>query len=461
MLLSYFETLRRHGIPVSTREMLDCLGLIESGLARFSWEQFYSISRTCLVKDEKLYDRFDQAFQAFLSGVESIPELMALDSFEQTLASSLPLESLRPELHRLIAEYQSVEQAQNVEQMLRDSDSVDPGDKSADPTAGSESEFEKKEASSHQGSNGEDGEQGSDEEGELNEQGEEGEEGEEGESGEEGDDGSEGEKGHRGEKGQGNDGQEGEGESETGLTGSKETFELSSGKAIKLWNMRRFESLDEEVELGTRNLKVALRRIRKLARTGAEPELDLGTTIERTARNAGLLDIVEVPEKRNSVRVLLFLDVGGSMDEHITLTEQLFSAAKYEFKYLEIFYFHNFLYEKVWTDVQRREEDQFRTEEFARKYPLDYKVIFVGDANMGRHEITEKGGSVEHYNAVPGNVWLENLTNYFRRVVWLNPNPESVWSDIHTTVLIKRLLNDEMYPLNVAGIDMAARSLVK
>ena len=230
---------------------------------------------------------------------------------------------------------------------------------------------------------------------------------------------------------------------------------------MKVWHQRQYEDYDPEVELGTRNIKMALRRLRKFARTAAELELDLLDTINCTARNGGFLDIKEVPERHNSVKVLLLLDVGGSMDDHITLCGQLFAAARSEFKYLEYFYFHNFVYESLWTSNERRQDERTNTFDLIHRYGSDYKVIFVGDANMARHEIAERGGSVEHFNAEPGEVWLDRIQSQFRKIIWLNPAPKKGWRDSYSTEMIHRLINGHMYHLSVDGVAQAMKYLAR
>ena len=225
--------------------------------------------------------------------------------------------------------------------------------------------------------------------------------------------------------------------------------------------MRQFEDYDPRVELGTRNIKMALRRLRKFARTAADLELDLNETIRCTARNGGILDIREIPERHNAVKVLLFLDVGGSMDDHVELCAQLFSAASSEFKYIESFYYHNFIYESVWTNNERRGDDRVLLSDLLRKYGRDYKVIFVGDAQMARHEISERGGSVEHFNAEPGEYSMNSVQEQFRKVIWLNPVARDEWQDSYTTVMINRILDDKMYHLSVEGIEQAMKFLVR
>jgi len=232
-------------------------------------------------------------------------------------------------------------------------------------------------------------------------------------------------------------------------------------RAVKVWDQREFKNLDDSIELGTRNMKVALKRLRKFARQGNPDELDLDDTIRSTARNAGYLDIKMVPERHNSVKVLLFLDVGGSMDDHITVCEQLFSAARTEFKHLEYFYFHNFLYERVWKDNRRRATERMATWDVMHKYPHDYKVIFVGDATMSPYEITYAGGSVEHTNPEPGALWLQRMLSVYKDTIWLNPQPESVW-DYHESIRVTReLIGDRMFPLTLAGLDRGMRQLSK
>jgi hypothetical protein len=232
-------------------------------------------------------------------------------------------------------------------------------------------------------------------------------------------------------------------------------------RAVKVWDQREFRNLDDSVELGTRNIKVALKRLRKFARQGNPDELDLDDTIRSTARNAGWLDIKMVPERHNSVKVLLFFDIGGSMDDHVKICEQLFSAARTEFKHLEYFYFHNFLYERVWKDNRRRTSERIATWDVLHKYPHDYKVIFVGDATMSPYEIAYPGGSVEHSNPEAGAVWLQRVLDIYKDSVWINPQPESVW-DYHESIRMTReLVGDRMYPLTLDGLDSAMRQLSK
>ena len=234
-----------------------------------------------------------------------------------------------------------------------------------------------------------------------------------------------------------------------------------NNRAVKVWDRRNYRDLDDSVEIGTRNIKMALRRLRKFARTGADEELDMDDTISSTARNAGMLDIKMVPERRNAVKVLLFFDVGGSMDPHVRLCEELFSAAKTEFKHLKYFYFHNFLYDSVWTKSQRRHAETTSTFELINTYTKDYKVIFVGDATMAPYEITHAGGSIEHYNEEAGAVWCQRITDAFEHFVWLNPTPKEYWQHSYSIEIVKELLEDRMFPLSVKGLEEAMALLTK
>jgi hypothetical protein len=229
-------------------------------------------------------------------------------------------------------------------------------------------------------------------------------------------------------------------------------------RAVKVWDKREFQNLDHTRELGTRNIKIAMRRLRRFARTGAAEELDIDGTIDGTARK-GWLDIQMRPERRNAIKLLLLLDVGGSMDPFIKLCEELFSAATSEFKNLEFFYFHNCPYEGVWKDNRRRFSERTPTWEMLHKFPHDYKVVMVGDASMSPYEITHPGGSVEHFNEEAGAVWMHRITNTYPASVWLNPVPEKQWGYSQSTKIIKELMNDRMYPLTLEGLDDAMREL--
>lgn len=231
--------------------------------------------------------------------------------------------------------------------------------------------------------------------------------------------------------------------------------------AVKVWDERQFKDYDDTVELGTRNIKVALRRLRRFAREGAELELDLDDTITQTARNAGHLDIRMVPERHNAVKVLMLLDSGGSMDDHITRVEELFSASSSEFKNLEVYYFHNCVYEHLWKSNRRRQTEKFTTAEVLRKYNPDWRLIFVGDATMSPYEIVQPGGSVEYHNAEPGAVWLQRLVAAYPHFVWLNPEPEGIWQYRQSIAMIQDIMQKRMYPVTVAGLEQAMRLLSK
>ena len=228
---------------------------------------------------------------------------------------------------------------------------------------------------------------------------------------------------------------------------------------VKVWDKRQYRNLDDSVELGTRNIKVALRRLRKFAREGAADQLDLEDTIDKTARNAGLLDIRMVPERHNAVKVLLCLDIGGSMDDHVRVCEEMFSAARTEFKHLEYFYFHNFVYESLWKDNRRRHTERIPTMDIAHKYGADYKLIFVGDATMSPYEIVYAGGSVEHWNEEPGAVWIKRLLNTYPKAIWLNPEPRQRWDYTPSVKITREIMDDRMFPLTIAGLDDGIKAL--
>jgi uncharacterized protein with von Willebrand factor type A (vWA) domain len=231
------------------------------------------------------------------------------------------------------------------------------------------------------------------------------------------------------------------------------------GRAVKVWEARDYRNLDGDVELGTRNIKMALRRLRRFAREGAPEELDLDGTISSTARNAGILDLKLQPERRNAIKLLLLLDVGGSMDPHVKICEELFSAARAEFRHLEYFYFHNFPYERLWKDNRRRFSVVTDTWTVLRTFNPDYRVVFVGDASMSPYEIEQPGGSVEHWNDEAGRVWMQRIAAHFPRLVWLNPEPEDRWKWTPSTAITRELVGQRMFPLTLEGLDRAMREL--
>ncbi len=233
------------------------------------------------------------------------------------------------------------------------------------------------------------------------------------------------------------------------------------GKAVKVWDERNYKNLDDNLDIGTRNIKVALRRLRRFARDGAATELDLPDTVSSTARNAGLLDIKMVPERHNAVKVLLLLDIGGSMDFHIKTCEELFSAARAEFKHLEYFYFHNCLYERVWKDNRRRRDEMMSTWDLLHTYPADYKLVIVGDATMSPYEISYPGGSVEHWNEEPGAIWMRRLLDIYSSAVWLNPVTPRYWNSTPSILQLRQLMGGRMYPLTLSGLDGAMKELCR
>ncbi|PZW43331.1 VWA domain-containing protein [Pseudomonas sp. URMO17WK12:I2] len=233
------------------------------------------------------------------------------------------------------------------------------------------------------------------------------------------------------------------------------------GKAVKVWDQREYRNLDDSVEIGTRNIKVALRRLRKFARQGAQDELDLDGTIDHTARDGGLLNIQMRPERRNTVKLLLLFDIGGSMDAHVKVCEELFSACRTEFKHMEYFYFHNCVYESVWKNNQRRTAERISTHDLLHKYGADYKVVFIGDAAMAPYEITQPGGSVEHWNEEAGYVWLQRFMETYKKLIWINPYPREAWDYTSSTRIIRELINGQMFPLTLQGLEDGMRFLAK
>jgi len=433
MLLGFFEHLRRYRVPVSVRELIDLLSIFSQRLIFADQNEFYFLSRLSLVKDEKYYDRFDQAFGTYFSGLDDWVGVFKEDESEQ--------------LRELLARVMEGNEREVASVMREYGEAVAEAKERADREDGEGNAKGEGEGGGEPGSNER-------ESGVKGEQGDGREEGE-GDSGEKGE-------GDVGEEGEGNDGEKGAGLSEDAEAGERTQMnEAAQKKASKVWLEREFADYDPDVELGTRNLKMALRRLRRWVREASDLELDLSSTIRATARNGGFLDIKEVPERRNAVKVLMLLDVGGSMDEHVELCAQLFSAAGSEFKHLEYFYFHNYVYESVWQENERRTEDKLPLRQLLQKFPRDYKLIIVGDADMGRHEISDRGGSVEHFNAEPGEVWMSRLTEQFRSVVWLNPLPESRWRDSASIQLAKRLVDNQMYFLSDKGLESAMKYLMR
>ena len=400
MLLDFFYTLRQAKLPVSVTEYLTLMGALQRGVIGpllrpdsdeahgYGVEDFYFLSRTTLIKDEKHYDKFDRAFAAYFKGVEQIADF----------TQDIPLEWLRKNLELQL----SPEELAKIQKMGWD-----------ELMATLKKRFEEQKER-HEGGSKWIGTGGTSPFGAF------------------------------GHNPQG---------IRMGQPGSR------NKSAVKVWDQRAFKDYDDTQELGTRNIKIALRRLRQFAREGVEDELDLDNTIRKTAANAGYLDIAMRPERHNKVKVLLLMDVGGSMDEHVARVEELFSASKTEFKHLEFFYFHNCVYDFMWKNNRRRFAEKFETLEILRTYNKDYKLIFVGDATMSPYEILQPGGSVEYNNPEAGAVWLERLTHAFPQFAWINPEPQGVWQYRHSISIIQQLLHNQMYPLTVRGLEDAMRLL--
>ncbi|MEQ9396779.1 vWA domain-containing protein [Haliea sp.] len=391
MLVNFFHGLRDAGIPVTTRELLDLLAGMQQHVAFGSIDDFYYFSRTCLVKDEKYFDRFDRAFGLHFKDLEALDDV---------IEAIIPDDWLRAEFMKQLSDEdrEKIESLGGLEKLIE--------------------EFKKRleeQKERHQG----------------------------------------------GSKWIGTGGTSPFGQQGYHPEGIRVGPNGGNRKAVKVWDKREFRNLDDSVELGTRNIKVALRRLRKFARTGAADELDLDDTIRSTARNAGLLDIKMVPERHNAVKVLLFFDVGGSMDPHVRVCEELFSAARTEFKHMEYFYFHNFIYESVWRNNVRRHNERLPLLDVMHKYSHDYKVIFVGDAAMSPYEIAQPGGSVEHWNEEAGEVWMRRLKQTYEKVIWINPVPQEEWEYTQSTAMTHKLLEGHMYPLTLRGLEEAMGYLSK
>jgi len=390
MLIDFFLHLKAKKLPVSTREFLTLLEALKEHVASNSIDDFYFLARTCLVKDETHYDKFDRAFGEYFKGVTQIPGLDA-DIPEEWLKMMMK-KHLTPEEKAKLEKLGWDKLMEEFKKRLAEQKERHAGGSKWIGTGGS-SPF-------------------------------------------------------------GHGGYHPEGIRIGGESAGNRT-------AIKVWENREYRNLDDTVELGTRNIKIALRRLRRFAREGAEDELDMDGTIAGTARNAGWLDIKMRPERHNKVKVLLFLDIGGSMDDHIKVCEELFSAAKSEFKHLEYFYFHNCIYDYVWKDNRRRHGERFPLWDVMHKYGEDYKVVVVGDATMSPYEILQPGGSVEYSNEEAGAVWLQRMLDTWPRAVWLNPEPERLWDYRHSIELIRTIFNSRMFPLTLAGLERAMRELNK
>ena len=390
MLIDFFLSLKQNGLPVSVKEYLMLCEAMEQGVIHGSVDDFYHLSRICLVKDEANFDRFDRAFAAYFKGVEALDAVLPAD---------IPEEWLKKLAERLLSEEEKAQVEalggwdklmETLKQRLAEQKERHQGGSKWIGTAGT-SPF---------------GAYGYNPEGVR-----------------------------------------------IGQEGSR------NRSAVKVWDRREFRDYDDNVELGIRNIQLALRRLRKFAREGAEEELDMEGTIRSTAHNAGYLDLKLVPERHNKVKVLLFLDIGGSMDDYVHRCEELFSACKTEFKHLEYFYFHNFIYESVWRNNRLRHSEKFSTFDVLNKYGQDYKLIIVGDATMSPYEILQPGGSVEHWNEETGVVWLKRLTDLYRRAIWINPTQEAHWPWTQSIKMVRELMADRMYPMTGKGLEEGMKAL--
>jgi len=389
MFFDFFNELRAAKVPVTLKEYLALMEALTANVIEMKVDEFYVLSRTVLVKDERNLDKFDRVFGHVFKGLEGLgaDQVAQLpEEWLKALTEKFLTEEERKQIEALGGWEKLMEE---LKKRLEEQKKRHEGGSKAIGTAGT-SPF-------------------------------------------------------------GNNGYNPEGVRIGQEKGRH-------GKAVKVWDKREYKNLDDAVELGTRNIKVALRRLRKWARQGAETELDLPGTIRQTA-NKGYLDLKLVPERRNTVKTLLFFDIGGSMDSYIKLCEELFSAAKTEFKHMDFFYFHNCLYESVWKDNRRRHNEKTPTWDVLHKYGNDYKIIFIGDATMSPYEVTYPGGSVEHWNEEAGAVWLQRVMDIYPHTVWLNPVAEKHWEYTPSIQLIKQLSKDRMFPLTLDGLDRAMREL--
>ncbi|MFQ3184270.1 MAG: hypothetical protein ACI9RO_001474 [Alteromonas macleodii] len=393
MFLSFFEALRRCGVPASLSEFLIFLEGMKAGIATYDIEAFYFLARTCMVKDEGNIDKFDRAFAAAFEGLETISDMAVIDGL------NIPKEWLEKTAEKHLsaeekAEINALGGLDNLMETLK--------------------ERLKEQKDRHQGGSKWIGTAGTSPFGAY-------------------------------------------GFNPEGVRIGQN--EKRHQRAVKVWDKREFRNLDDSVEIGPRNIKVALKQLRHWARDGAEDELDLNGTIRATAEH-GYLDIKTRPERRNAVKILLFLDIGGSMDPHIKIVKELFSAAKSEFKHFEHFYFHNCLYEGVWRDNRRRRDDQMPTWDVLRTFGSDYKCIFVGDASMSPYEIAYVGGANEHYNQEAGQTWLQRARDQWPNHLWLNPLDEHNWPYTQSVQMIHKIFgSDRMVPMTLAGIEKGMKIL--
>lgn len=390
MFTKFFFTLKDAQIPVTLREYITLIEALKAGCAEYSVNDFYYLSRTTLVKDEKNLDKFDQVFGHCFNGIEFIADDQTVEIPDEWLKKLAELSLTDEEKAEVEAMGGWEKLMETLQERLKEQEKRHQGGNKWIGTAG-KSPF---------------GAYGYNPEGVR--------------------------------------------------IGQKES---RNRKAVKVWDKREYRNLDDSIELGTRNIKVAMKRLRQFAREGAADELDLDDTIRSTARNAGFLDLKMRPERHNTVKVLILFDIGGSMDDHIKACEELFSAARSEFKHLEFYYFHNCVYEKLWKENSRRHSAFMPTWDVLHTYPADYKLIIVGDATMSPYEIAYAGGSVEHWNEEPGQAWIERMLNIYHKAVWLNPVPEKYWDYTPSVQMMKQLMTDRMFPLTIGGLEGAMKEL--
>ncbi|NDW03310.1 vWA domain-containing protein [Jiella pacifica] len=396
MFLTFFLQLRTAGVPVTLREHLQLLGAMQADFVAYDVEAFYFLARATLVKDERFVDRFDRVFASVFKGVEAVSG----SADAEIAARELPEEWMRrlAEKHLTEDEKKLVESLGGFDKLME--------------TLKQRLEEQK---GRHQGGSKWIGTGGTSPFGAY-------------------------------------------GYNPEGVRIGQ--HESRHRRAVKVWDKREFKDFDDDVELGTRNIRVAMKRLRRWVRQGSQEEFALDETIDSTARK-GYLDVRTRPERHNAVKLLLFLDVGGSMDDHVREVEQLFSAARAEFKHLDFFYFHNCPYERLWKDNRRRHAETIPTEEVIRTYGPDYKALFVGDAAMSPYEIAMPGGSVEHWNVEPGRVWLDRLTGKWDKAAWLNPSNPRYWHYTQSVGMIREAMDGRMFPLTLAGIEAATRALAR
>ena len=382
MLINFFYQIKQARVPVSLQELLTLIEALQNNLAFGSMDEFYQLSKMCLVKDEKYFDRFDRAFGKYYQGLESRDDLDV---------SKIPEDWLKQEFLKNLTDEEKakIEALGGLDKIME--------------TLKKRLEEQKKK---HAGGN----------------------------------------------KWIGTGGTSPFGHGGYNPSGVRIGGESQHKRAVKVWEKRQYRNLDDNCELGTRNIKVALKKLRKFARTGSADELDLDDTIKSTARDAGLLNIKMVPERHNAVKLLVFFDIGGSMDPYIQTCEQLFSAIRTEFKHLEYFYFHNCVYESLWRDNVRRYDEGVDTKDILHTFGSDYHVIFVGDAAMSPWELIYENGSVEHNNAEPGQLWLKRIKEKWDKAIWLNPASENYWQFTQSTQMIQQIFDNKMFPLTISGI---------